>query len=150
MYSETITLFCRYVNDKKDTFWIPTVICGANLQADRASIIEKYGSQSKDTATLNVRYDAVDGEIYVSGKRYVEPKEWARRTLEEAKAAVTFDPGVTAGFFWRGRWSETGPVSDSDYLDGFYDYMNGMYDGVYTITAVARYSVIPHFEVMGR
>jgi hypothetical protein len=73
------------------------------------------------------------------------PKEWDR-----TEDSITFTSGTNFDFFWKGEWTG-GIVSDSDYgPEGFYDYMNRTYDYVFAISSVAMYSVIPHFEIMGR
>ena len=41
-------------------------------------------------------------------------------------------------------------LSDNDYVEGFYDYMNSTFDGVYAITSVAKFDLIPHFEITGK
>lgn len=60
---------------------------------------------------------------------------------------ITFHDGDLFDFFWEGEWTET--VNDEDYPNGFFDYMKKNHDMVFAITSVARYSVIPHFEIMG-
>ena len=49
-----------------------------------------------------------------------------------------------------GEWDGEDTINDSDFNKGFYNYMSATRDGVYTVTSVARYSVIPHFEILGR
>ena len=50
---------------------------------------------------------------------------------------------------------DKGTVNDADYQDrryeGFYAYMNANKDSVYKITSASDpYTVIPHFEIMGK
>ena len=52
-------------------------------------------------------------------------------------------------FFYLGEYSEE-PISDEDYMEGFYDYMNSTFDGVFAITSVAKLDLIPHFEITGK
>ena len=50
-----------------------------------------------------------------------------------------------------GEWTE-GIVSDKDHgPDGFYAKMNREHDYVFTVSSVGGpYSVIPHFEILGK
>ena len=41
-------------------------------------------------------------------------------------------------------------MNDADYVDGFYNFCNTIYDYSFAITSVAKYSVIPHFELMAK
>lgn len=150
MYQDTITLFNRKRGSSTtgDT-WYPTVIRGVNLNIDRAAILEKYGAESKDNASLHIRYTRKNGEIRIvcdeeTEKPWMSPKEWDK-TID----SITFNPD--GDFFWKGEWTE-GIVSDKDYSpDGFYGFMNREHDYVFTISSVGGpYSIIPHFEIMGK
>ena len=146
MYQDTITLFNRKPGDRgqPDT-WYPTVIRNVNLNIDRAAILAKYGAESQDSAMLSIRYSKKDGEIQIAGKPWMPPKEWDR-----TEDSLTFTGGTNFDFFWKGEWTG-GIISDSDYGDeGFYNYMNREHDYVFVVSSVAMYSVIPHFEIMGR
>ena len=62
MYQDTITLFNR-TGEK----WKAIVLPHVDLNADQAAIIAKYGAESKDKASLHVRFtptasgDSVEG-----------------------------------------------------------------------------------------
>ena len=43
MYDKTITVFNKYVNQKDEIFWYPTVIKGVQLIVDKSANIEKTG-----------------------------------------------------------------------------------------------------------
>lgn len=148
MYSGTVTLFNRYKSRLGD-MWYPTVIHGVNIQIDKAAIIAKYGAESKDNAILNVKYHILDNTKMVGNKPYFPPKEWERQTNDKLPETITFASGVDFDFFMLGEYPTTEPISDDDYIDGFYDYVNDEYDFVFAITSVAQYSAIPHFEIMG-
>lgn len=146
MYNDTVTLFNRKPGLRgQGDIWYPTVIKGVNLVIDRAAIVAKYGSESQDNAILNIRYTQ-DGEtVLVAGKPWMPPKEW-----DKTEDSLTFESGTDFDFFWKGEWTG-GIANDSDYLDeGFYNYMNRTKDYVFAVTAVSRYSLIPHFEIMGK
>lgn len=149
MYADTITLFNRY-SSKHGDMWLPTVITGADLNTDRATVVAKYGESSADKAMLHIRYEVKNGKPYVAGKRYLSPKVWELQTNDELSNTLTFTPGQDFDFFWAGEWPETKPINDEDYAEGFYSYMNRNYDGVFAVTNAAMYSLIPHFEIGGK
>ena len=146
MYRDTITLFNRKPGERgqRDT-WYPTVIKGVNLNIDRTAILAKYGAESQDNAVLHIRYQKTSNKILIAGKRWMPPKAW-----DQTEKTVTFANGNDFDFFWKGEWTG-GIVNDSDYQDeGFYNYMNRTHDYVFAVSSVAIYSMIPHFEIMGR
>lgn len=151
MYQDTITLFNRKPGDRgKPDTWYPTVIRNVNLNIDRAAILAKYGAESQDNASLLIHYQKKNGEVYIpcdaeTEKQWMPPKKW-----DKTEDSLTFTAGTNFDFFWKGEWTG-GIVSDSDYGgEGFYNYMNRTHDYVFAISAVAMYSVIPHFEIMGK
>lgn len=151
MYQDTITLFNRKPGERgQGDTWYPTVIKGANINIDRAAIMAKYGAESNDNAVLHIRYVLKNGKIAIvcdsrTEKQWMPPKEWGR-----SEKTLTFAAGSQFDFFWNGEWKD-GIVNDADYKDeGFYAYMNRTHDYVFAVSSVARYSVIPHFEIMGK
>ena len=149
MYQDTITIFNRKPGSELtgDT-WYPTVIRNVNLNIDRAAILAKYGPETNDTAMLAIRFKPSAGEALIDcgngvQKPWMPPKSW-----DGTVGSLTFNPA--GDFFWKGEWNG-GIVSDSQYKgDGFFGYMNKTQDYVYKVSSVAMYSVIPHFEIMGR
>lgn len=148
MYSDKITLFNHYKSRLGD-MWYPTVIDGVNLLIDKAAIVAKYGAESKDNAILNINYQIVYGQIMVDGKPYLPPKEWERQTNDKLTDSITFTSGTDFDFFMLGEYPTTKPIADDDYIDGFYNHVNDEYDFVFAVTSVAKYTAIPHFEIMG-
>lgn len=155
MYKDTVTLFNRKPGERgQGDTWYPTVIKNVNLNIDRAAIVAQYGPESQDNAALSVRYKTVDGNIIISGKPWMPPKEW-----DGTEDSITFTSGSAFDFFWCGEWTG-GIVTDAEYLDdvtdaehldeGFYGHMNRTHDYVFAITSVSRLSVIPHFEITGK
>lgn len=150
MYQDTITLFNR--TGAGDT-WRATVLPNVDLNADQAALIAKYGAASKDKASLHIRYvpTAIGYSVEVDTDQLCtvkQPKEYTG-----ADDTITFRPastGEVADFFMEGVWDGEPVINDGDYDAGFFDHMSATRDGVYTITSVARYSVIPHFEILGR
>lgn len=150
MYKDTITLFNRKEGNEGDT-WYPTVLHNVHLNMDRAAILAKYGAESADDAVLNVRYIQVGENKVVGNKPWQPPKLWDK--LLDPKKALTFTPGTRFDFFWLGDWGNEDPVQDADYFSDtdFYTYMNRTHDFVFAISSVGGpYSVIPHFEIMGK
>ena len=148
MYSDKITVFNHYKSRLGD-MWYPTVVRNANLLIDKAAIVAKSGAESKVNAILNIHYQTVDGQIMVDGKPYLPPKEWERQTNDKLAESITFTSGTDFDFFMLGEYPTTKPIADDDYVDGFYNHVNDEYDYVFAITSVAKYTAIPHFEIMG-
>ena len=149
MYNDTVTVFNRYVDSLKNTIWYPRVISGVNLIIDKAAIVSKYGAESKDNAILNIKYHAVDGTVMVGNKTYLPPKEWKRQEEDKLPESITFSSeGSEFDFFILGDYGSTEPVIDEN--GDFYSHMQKEYDYVFAITSVAKYSVIPHFEITGK
>lgn len=150
MYTDVITLFNRKEGNEGDT-WYPSVLRNVHLNMDRAAIVAKYGATATDNAVLNVRYKNDGENKTVSGKRWMPPKEWERQL--DHGGTITFTAGDLFDFFWLGDWGSEEPVHDSDYFSDkdFYTYMNRTHDYVFAVSAVGGpYSVIPHFEIMGK
>lgn len=150
MYNSTITLFNREENRTGDV-WYPTVIHNVNLNMDKAAILAKYGAESQDSAILHIRYTRDGENILIGGKPWLPPKVWEEQ--EDHAKAVTFTEGSRFDFFWVGDWGSEEPVKDTDYISDtdFYTYMNRTHDYVFAISSVGGpYSVIPHFELMGK
>ena len=146
MYQETITLFNRKDGDySTGDVWYPTVIRNVNLNIDRMAILAKYGADSQDNAALNIKYRKQGNDIFVAGKPYMQPQAW-----DKTEDSSTFASGTKFDFFWLGEWTG-GSAAESDYGDeGFYGFMNRTNDNVFAVSSVAMYTVIPHFEIMGR
>ena len=60
MFKDTITVFNRYIDSLGTITWYPTVIYNVNVNIDKASIIAKYGAESRDSVVLNVPYKIID------------------------------------------------------------------------------------------
>lgn len=150
-YKDTITLFNRKrpMGVAAD-IWYPTVLTGVDLNTDRAAIAARYGYESTDKAILHIPWTdgGPESPVLVGGKPWDPPLLW--RQEEDPAAALTFTPGEVFDFFVTGAWPDAGPESDADYARGFYDHLNRTRDGVFAITSVSIFSVIPHFEITGR
>ena len=146
MYSDTVTLFNRR-RGKDEDVWYPTVLEGVDLNADQTAIAGKYGGRRGGRALLHIHYGGGKRPV-VGGKPYLTPLAW--QGAEHPEDAVTFTAGEFFDFFIEGTWPDTGPIRDDAYAGGFYNCLNRTRDGVYAVNSVARYSMIPHFEVVGK
>lgn len=149
MYADTVTLFNRYDAGAEDK-WFPTVLRGVDLNIDKAAIVATYGENSADNARLHVRCTIDDGAVSIGDKTYLPSKLWAAQSEAEAARSITFESGQRFDFFVVGEWLGAEAIDDADYVDGFYNFCNKLYDFCFAITSVARYSVIPHFEIMAK
>lgn len=101
---------------------------------------------------LHIRYIVQNGDITITDRDgkilpWVPPKEWKQQINNALEDTITFSD---ESFFWEGEWTG-GTVSDSDYRNGFYQYMNENKDNVFKITSVGGpYTLIPHFEILGK
>ena len=140
MYIDTITLF-NYHNGE----WYPTVLNNVDLNADKAAILARYGASSSDRAKLHVAYRISNGEIKIGNYTYVRPENYNGES-----GTITFADGLEFSFFSSFAWDGEAVISDNDYEQGFYNYLNSLSGEVYAVSSVAMYSVIPHFEIMGK
>lgn len=157
MYNDHVTVFNFYESPTTgEITWYPHSLQMCDLITDRGAITKKYGQDSTDTAQLHIRlYDEVDaGDICVltSGGAYLpylSPKEWKKQTNDKLAESITFSD---KDFFIKGIWiGRDSPVSDDDYRGGFYQHVNNLNDNVFKISSVGGpYTVIPHFEILGK
>ena len=141
MFKDTVTLFNFY--EDKDTGqcrWYPKVLNGVELQTAKGIVAGTKGEETADKASLHIPYS---GEK-VCGYDYQKPLAWRQR--EDKLGILTI---AENDFFAEGTF-DVGIVDESDYPEGFYEYMRNRYDDVYNITSVNRYDTIPHFEVGGK
>lgn len=153
IYSKIITLFNYYESaTTRDAYWYPHVLSDVDLITDKGAILKKYGPDATDNAQLHIRYTVQNGDITITDKDgkilpYVPPKEWKQQINNALEDTITFSD---ESFFWEGEWTG-GTVTDSDYRNGFYQYMNENKDNVFKITSGGGpYTLIPHFEILGK
>ena len=152
LYKQTVTLFNRIKGPDDETIWYPTVLKGVHLIDSHSSSWNNQGGASGSTAELRVWYSINNGKIMIAGKPYYEPKQY--RSLAEPQKAITFAFGHDddCDFFVEGAFDNfKGSISDDAFdRHGFYNYMNKMYDGVYSISGAAKYNLLPHFVINAR
>lgn len=150
MYTDVITLFNRKEGEQGDT-WYPSVLRNVHLSVDRAALVAKYGETSADNVMLSVRYKDEDGKIMIGGKQWLPPKKWDAE--KNYANTVTFTTGTRFDFFVLGDWGTSDPIHDADFSadTDFYTYLNRTRDYVFAITSAGGpYTVVPHFEIMGK
>ena len=147
IYKQTVTLFNRKDVDGV-TYWYPTVLENVHWIVDQSIIISTYGEQSTDNAMLHVRYTPSSGGAVIGDKTYMTPKVF--RNSGDPSVNITFAYGDEFDFIMSGAYEGAGPINDEDYRNGFFNYMNKMYDEVFAITKAAKFNLIPHFEIVAR
>lgn len=155
MYNAIITVF-NYYESTGMSIWYPHILTCVDVNVGKGWMLKKYGTDNSDNAELHISY-TMNGEQKLirdsSGKAipWIPPKQWRQQESNLLEDTITF--GLN-DFFWLGEWGG-GKINDKDYQDrryhGFYSYMNDLYDYVYLISTVSGpYSLIPHFEIMGK
>ena len=153
MYDKTVTVFNFYSSKTAGlSYWYPHILSCVDLITDHGAMLKKYGPDSSDNAALHIAYTPDGDKVTVqrsdgAAVPWLPPKAWAAQVNDDLPGSITFGP---EDFFWQGEWSG-GMVVDDDYRNGFYQYMNSNRDNVYKITSVGGpYTVIPHFEILGK
>lgn len=151
IYKQVVTLFNRKDVDGV-TYWYPSVISGVHLVIDKSIIISTYGEQAQDNAMLHIQYKVSGGDAVVEtgdgSKAYMMPKVF--RAMGDPDKNITFAYGDNFDFIMSGAYDGVGPINDEDYKNGFFNYMNKTHDEVFAITRVAKFNLIPHFEITAR
>lgn len=155
MYDKTVTVFNMYESSTA-VMWYPHVLHNVDLNTDKGQILKKYGPDSTDNAELHIAYIMQGGQQVIRDASgvllpWLPLKEWERQANDRLEDTITFG---SDDFFMLGEWT-SGIVDDADYqdrrYDGFYAYMNDKYDFVYMVSSVGGpYTVIPHFEILGK
>ena len=148
MYKDTVTLFNRDVDSMGNTMWFPHVLTNVNLVIDRAVIVSKYGEESNDNAVLNIKYNFENEKIFINDKEYLMPKEWERQPNDLLVDFLTFKSGNEFDFFILGDYGSNEIIMDE--RGTFFREIQEQYDNVFAVTSVAKLSVIPHFEIVGK
>lgn len=157
MHGATVTVF-NYYESSTARIWYPHVLSGVHLETDRGAIIKKYGPESQDGAELHIVCTEKDGQkviVDADGKEliWLPPITWAKQVNDDLAESITFNPATD--FFWKGAWAGGSPINDADYTDrrdeGFKAYMQRTEDFVFQVSTVGGpYTVIPHFEILGK
>jgi hypothetical protein len=135
-YNKTITLYNLAVSDDvmENETWYPTVLENVRLIEKMGHNSSKNGNSEANTARLHIMLDdSLD-------KPFMKPREWAR----ELNKDNYFTACQEHDFFVIGDTS----IEDCETPD-FFNYMKKNYDGVYRITDVGIFDLIPHLEIGG-
>ena len=153
MHDKTVTVFNFYSSKTAGlSYWYPHILSCVDLITDHGAMLKKYGPDSTDNAALHIAYTPDGDKVMVqrsdgAAVPWLPPKAWAAQVNDDLPGSITFGP---EDFFWQGECTG-GMVVDDDYRNGFYQYMNSNRDNVYKITSVGGpYTVIPHFEILGK
>ncbi len=151
MFDSTVTLFNRK-HDKSGDIWYPHVITGVELEKDKAALKAKYGAEASDSAMLVINCEYSGDSVAIGGIPYLPPKQWDAQDEDALAGSITLNPsGQYFDFFIEGDYGSEEAMSDSDYQNGFYSYMDSAYDYCFAITGVGGpYSLIPHFKVLAK
>lgn len=149
MYTDTITVFNK-LSVKKQVFWYPTVIRNVELQITAGRNRNSTGLENADSSKVFICYTGSNGKIMVKTsdeqeKEYQKPKAWKRCTGKNQ--VFTFQEGID--FFIQGEYPEE-VIEESEYEDGFFNYMTEQYDDIFLVNKVDVYKTIPHLEIGGK
>ncbi len=134
-YNKTITVFNHSASDdvlSEDT-WLPTVLTNVRVLETRGRNVSKSGIEAADSVKIHIKTDNLT-------KPYVEPIAWAG--LQDKSSAFTLCQEQD--------FIVIGDVSNTTITDNFFEVMKEAHDGVYKITNVDKYELIPHLEVGGK
>lgn len=134
-YNKTVTIFNRCADDiLGDDTWYPTVLHNVRLIEGKGANITATGLADADSAKLFINTETLE-------KAYLSPIAW-QKSAEKAKF---FTLASDMDFFVVGDVQGEVPPTSGSFLNA----MRRKYDGVYRITTVDKYELIPHFEVGG-
>lgn len=143
MYLDTVTLFNYHSATNK---WYPTVLTGVDAGEDVSGKKDEMGIQNEDRTILLVPCAANKTvNVGIKSKPYLSPKEYAK--VQNPANFITFDK--EQDFFVIGEYN-TSPIDDDTEADGLYHRLNDERDGVYAIKSCSFYSLLPHFEIIGK
>ncbi|MCQ2399225.1 MAG: hypothetical protein MJ072_01825, partial [Clostridia bacterium] len=117
--------------------WYPKRLNHVDLLIDRAAMTAKYGDNSKDSARLHIKYTKGENGLYIGNYEYLLPKEWESIPEDAIPKYITLKSGQYFDFFMDGEYLVTTPINDSDYKDGFYNFIVKNFDNVFAIPSVS-------------
>lgn len=143
MYRDTVTIFNYHEATNK---WYPTVLTGVDVGEDTSGKNDVRGSLNEDATYLLVPCSAAKiFNLGAKAKPYLSPKEYAK--IQDPSNFITFDK--EQDFFVVGDYNES-PIDDDAEENGLYHRLNDELDGVYAVKSCSFYSLIPHFEIIGK
>lgn len=134
LYNKTVTIFNHATEDlMEDETWYPTVLHNVRLIETKGLNVSKSGSADADSAKLHIKLEGLK-------KTFMEPVAWSQ--LDDKSEAFTLCQ--EKDFF------VVGDASYEEVTGDFFNHMKANFDGVYQITSVDKFELIPHLEVGGR
>lgn len=151
MHNVTLTYFCHH---KGAGIWYPTVIPGTDVHSGLSYMVRSYGAEFSDDVAIHIPYrTSTTGARIVANKQVLSRKEWDALTTGQ-NGYLTIKGGGDADAIWLGDYSTVDPlltpISDSDYASGFFDWLKKTKDGVFAVSKVSDYSLIPHYEILAK
>lgn len=141
MFGRTVTIF-----SKQGSTWYPRVFHDAQVSRDRGYITRTYGETANETASVHIKRKGYLAEGLFT---VYEPKAW--EALQDVAGSVSFKAG---DLIYLGDYAEIDehlqPIPDADYAKGFYSHLRENFDCIWTITQVATFETLPHWEIGGR
>lgn len=143
MFDKTVTIF-----NQSGGVWYPKTYTNAQVITDRGYLRRVYGDTANDSVIVHIPCKYENGTCILTDEvEFVTPKEF---DASANKAIVaTFRSGNDFDIILLGAYANE-PVTDSEYTGGFYKHLKSERDGVFALTNVAQYYVVPHFEITGR
>ena len=141
MFDRTVSVFNYHKADGK---WYVSVIKGCSLVDTYSSSRGGYGVGN--TGSANIHFHCSKNQVFKIGsirKKYVDPLTYQGK--DDVSKVLTFTP--EKDFVAVDVAIEDKVISDSDYENGLYDFMNKNLDSVHMITNAAWYNLLPHFVV---
>lgn len=137
MFGKTVTFFCLH-----DGQWYPRVFHDAQVSRDRGYITRTYGQTASETVAVHIKRKGGKAEGLFD---VYEPKAW--KELLNVSGTIAFNTG---DIIWLGEYDDVHPIEDDSVPGGFLSHFRNEHDCVYTLTQVADYTEIPHWEIAGR
>ena len=134
--SQTVTIFNHVADDGvlSDDNWYVTLLKNVRIVETQGKNISTSGLENADAVKVHIMLDNLE-------KPYLGPVEWSE--LLDKTEAFTLTGGRD--------FLVIGDVSDIEAeVPDLFQYCKENYDGVYRITHVDKFMIIPHLEVGGR
>lgn len=143
MFDKTVTIF-----NQSNGVWYPKTYRNAQVITDRGYVRRVYGDTANDSVIVHIPCKYGVGTCLLTDEiEFVLPKEFDASA--DKSTIATFRSGVNFDIILIGEYENT-PIADDEYSGGFYKHLKSEKDGVYALTNVAQYYVVPHFELTGK
>ncbi len=139
-YNKTITVFNYTPSDDliDDELWMPTVLHNVRLLESNGVTTTTNNTKESDNVRLHI-------DLRDTDKPYMTPKEWAKLDISEKSQYFTLCQDKD--FFIVGDYQDKSETVEGE---GLFNRLKESMDGVYQITSVGKFDLIPHLEVGGK